>query len=166
MRFHLRSALTLLVLAALLLVGGAWGWSALREPFPQQKDSSGCVTAQIDKGGRLSAAQVTVSVYNASGRDGLAQQTMSALAEQGFTEGAIGNAPEGVVVPFAQVWSKSPKDPAVRLVLSRLGPQAHVAPKKLKAPGVVVVVGNLFQKPVKGLPSVKVHRITEVCTSP
>ncbi|WP_234320359.1 LytR C-terminal domain-containing protein [Streptomyces sp. SBT349] len=39
-------------------------------------------------------AAITVNVFNATGRTGLAQETADALAERGFTIGEVANAPE------------------------------------------------------------------------
>ena len=166
MTAHLRTLATLAVLALLLVVGGLWGWNALSSPFPHKADAKKCVTIQLGKGDRLRAGQVTVSVYNASDRVGLADLTMSAFEDQGFGAGDVGNAPKKAVVPFAQVWTRHPQDPAVQLVASRLGPQAHVVKRKLKGAGVVVVVGNSFQKLVPGQSSVKITKPTVVCGPP
>lgn len=169
MRGHLRSGVTLVVLAALLVAGGLWGWSSFSKAFPHHSSTSTapCSTVRVAKGDRISAGQLLVNVYNGSSRSGLADQTATALTDQGFVVGTVGNAPKGTQVPFAQVWSKNAADPAVKLVLSRLGPLAHVVPQHLKgAPGIVVIVGNLFQNPVKGLPSVKVTHATTICSPP
>jgi hypothetical protein len=168
-RSHLRTGVTLALLAVVLVVGGLWGWSSFSKPFPKHGSTttSPCLKVQVAKGDRISAGQLLVSVYNGSDRSGLADQTSSALTDQGFGVGKVGNAPKGTKVPFAQVWSTKTGDPGVKLVLSRLGPLAHVVPKHLKgAPGIVVIVGNLFQKPVKGLPSVKVTKPTTICSPP
>lgn len=165
---HLRTGVTLAVLAGLLVVGGLWGWSSFSSPFPHHSTGSTgpCSKVHVAKGTRISASQLLVSVFNAGGRSGLADNTSAALTNQGFGVGTVGNAPKGTAVPFAQIWSNKPNDPGVRLVASRLGPLAHVVPKHLKAPGVVVVVGRLFSKPVKGLPSVKVTHATTICSPP
>ncbi|MGI8523090.1 MAG: LytR C-terminal domain-containing protein [Nocardioides sp.] len=166
---HLRSGVTLVVLAVLLVVGGLWGWSSLSKPFPDHgstTSTSPCSKVRVAKGDRISASQLLVSVFNGGGRSGLADLTATALTDQGFGVGNVGNAPKGTKVPYAQVWSKKPDDPGVRLVVSRLGQLAHVVPQHLKAPGIVVVVGRLFDQPVPGLPSVKVTRATTICSPP
>jgi hypothetical protein len=105
-------------------------------------------------------------VFNASDRVGLAERTMSEFEDQGFGPGNVGNAPKGTVVKFAQVWSENPRDPAVRLVVSRLGRLAHVIKKTHSGPGIIVVVGTTFQKLVPGLSSVKVTEPTTICSPP
>lgn len=91
---------------------------------------------------------------------------MSEFENQGFGPGNVGNAPKGTVVQYAQVWSMDPHDPAVRLVVSRLGRLAHVIKKNHSGPGIVVVVGTRFQKLVPGRSSVKVTRPTTICSPP
>lgn len=165
MNIHVKTALTLSTLAVLVLLGVTWGWGALTSPFPHRNTDSTavCVPTTVHAGDRIAPPKVTVSVYNASQRVGLAGRTMAEFQGQGFAPGNVGNAPKGAQVAFAQVWATDRTDPAVRLVLSRLGPSAHVARKTHHGPGVVVMVGPRFTKLVQGKPSVKVTRTTTVC---
>ena len=163
---HLRTLLTLGVLGVLVLFGATWGWSAVTAPFPKSAPQKLCIATPVRPGERVSAPRVTVSVYNASQRAGLAEATISAFENQGFAAGNVGNAPKGSVVPFAQIWTTHPKNPAVLLVASRLGPQAHVVAKQYGGPGVVVVVGDSFQQLVRGQSSVKATSATTICSPP
>jgi hypothetical protein len=163
---HVKTLVTLAVLGVLVLLGLTWGWSAMTSPFPKSAPQKPCYQKKVRPGGRVSAPKVTVSVFNASERVGLAERTMSEFEDQGFGPGKVGNAPKGTVVLFAQVWTKNPDNPAVQLVASRLGPQAHVLAKHLGGPGVIVVVGNGFQKLVAGQSSVKVTARATICSPP
>jgi hypothetical protein len=163
---HVKTLLTLAVLAVLVTAGVTWGWSALTSPFPHTAKQSACLTTTLQPGDRVSAPKLIVSVFNASDRVGLAERTMSEFENQGFGPGNVGNAPKGTVVQYAQVWSMDPHDPAVRLVVSRLGRLAHVIKKNHSGPGIVVVVGTRFQKLVPGRSSVKVTRPTTICSPP
>jgi hypothetical protein len=163
---HVKTLLTLAVLAVLVMAGVTWGWSALTSPFPHTAKESACLTTTLQPGDRVSAPKLIVSVFNASDRVGLAERTMSEFENQGFGPGNVGNAPKGTVVQYAQVWSMDPHDPAVRLVVSRLGRLAHVIKKNHSGPGIVVVVGTRFQKLVPGRSSVKVTRPTTICSPP
>jgi hypothetical protein len=163
---HLKTLLTLGVLVVMLLFGVTWGWSAMTTPFPKKAPAKVCIPTTLQPGDRVSAPKVTVSVFNASTRVGLAERTVSDFEDQGFGPGNVGNAPKGTQVFFAQVWSRSRKDPAVQLVLSRLGPHARIAPKPSLGPGITVVVGPQFTKLVAGRQSVKVTAPTVVCSPP
>jgi hypothetical protein len=166
MNLHVKTLLTLATLAVLLLVGIAWGWSAMTSPFPQKAQNKICYPTQVQAGDRVSAPKVTVSVFNASDRVGLAERTMTGFKDQGFGTGNVGNAPKGTHVRFAQVWSDDPTDPAVRLVVSRLGPHAHIVDRHHSGPGVVVMVGRTFGKLLSGKPSVKVTSTAKICSPP
>jgi hypothetical protein len=163
---HVKTLLTLAVLVVLVFVGVTWGWSALTRPFPHKPATKACYPTRLQAGDRVSAPKVTVSVFNASQRVGLAESTMSAFENQGFGPGKVGNAPKGTVVHYAQIWTSDPSNPAVRLVASRLGRNAAIVDKHLAGPGVVVVVGPLFDKLVQGKQSTKVTAPTTVCSPP
>ena len=78
----------------------------------------------------------------------------------------MGNAPKGTVVVYAQIWTQDRHNPAVQLVLSRLGPRAHVIEHKSKGAGVTVLVGPKFTKLVPGKQSTKVTEPTTICSPP
>jgi hypothetical protein len=163
---HVKTLLTLGVLVVLLLVGITWGWSAMTTPFPHTAKAKVCVPTAVEPGDRVAAPKVTVSVYNASDRPGLADRTMASFEAQGFGPGKVANAPKGTTVNYAQIWTHQPRNPAVELVLSRLGPKAHVLAKDPRGPGVTVMVGAGFGRLRDGLSSVKVTESTKICSPP
>ncbi|SDC87457.1 LytR C-terminal domain-containing protein [Nocardioides lianchengensis] len=143
-----RTATTLLVLLALLVVGLAWGWSAATSPLPESAvEVDDCTSTEVSEGDTVQVDQVLVSVLNAGKRSGLASRTMQLLVEQGFAAGDRGNAPDSVTVGKAQIWTDEPNSPAVRLVQSWLGRGVEVvpAPVTTTVSGVVVVVGDDFR---------------------
>lgn len=166
MNLHVKTLLTLAVLAMLVFIGVAWGWSAMTSPFPHKAAPRDCYPTRLQPGDRVSPPKVLVSVYNASERSGLAERTMSGFEDQGFGPGDVGNAPKGTSVLFAQVWTEDRNDPAVRLVASRLGARAHIIDHKPKGPGVTVMVGPAFTQLVQGKPSTKVTEATTICSPP
>jgi hypothetical protein len=159
-----KSAITLGVLALLLVLGVSWGYAQVTEPFPGKVDPPICVDTSYPAGERIYPADVTVSVLNASGREGLASRIMSELVDAGFAKGQTGNAPEGTSVQRVEIWTKDADSPAVLLVRSRLG-QAEVLEKPVPgAAGIVVIAGedleNLFDG---GRPSILTDVDTVVC---
>jgi hypothetical protein len=161
-----RSAITMGVLGLLLLVAGAWGWTATTEPLPGKVDSPICVKQRIPAGKRIFPQDVTVSVYNAGTREGLAGRTMALLTGEGFAEGRSGNVATKARVAKVQVWTLQPGSPAVRLVASRLGRKVDIERRDSPGVGVAVVVGNGFDHLVKGKRAVLARDETDVCSPP
>ena len=89
MNTHVKTLLTLTVLAVLVLLGVTWGWSSFTQPFPHKASPKACYPTKLQPGDRVSAPKVTVSVFNASQRVGLAERTMAAFENQGFGAGTV-----------------------------------------------------------------------------
>jgi len=138
----LKSALTLAVLGLLVVVAAVWGWAALTEPFPQDEPVAICEDTDVAAGGEVRRDQVVVSVFNGSDRSGLAGSTMAQLAERGFVEGDVGDAP--LPAASTQIWSSEPTNPAVLLVQKQFK-QARIVTGDPLGVGIVVVVGEKFQ---------------------
>jgi hypothetical protein len=137
-----RSALTLTVLAVLVLIAAVWGWAAFTEPFPEDEPVAICEDTALPAGSEVRRDQVVVSVFNGSKRSGLAGATSAQLAERGFVEGTVGDSP--LPAATTQIWSSEPDNPAVVLV-QRQFKRAQVVEGEALGPGVVVVVGEKFQ---------------------
>lgn len=161
-----RTALTLAVLCLLLVVAAIWGWNATTKPLPAKVDSPICVTTPVSAGSDLYRQQVTVSVYNAGQRDGLAGRTMQLFVDAGFSEGTSGNARSAKVRRVA-IWTTEPESPAVQLVASYL-PGVEIERRDGIGAGVTVLVGDDFgsTKLAAGEQSVTVESDTEVCSPP
>ncbi|WP_203337437.1 LytR C-terminal domain-containing protein [Nocardioides limicola] len=163
----MRSAATLAVLSVLVLLAAVWGWQAVTAPVREEVVETGppplCVDRAVATGDRVTPDQVTVSVYNASGRAGLANSTLEALVEAGFAPGRTGNAPPGVEVRFVRIWAEDPQHPAVRLVARHLGNPVVRPNEGLDTPGVIVLVGAEFAGVEDGPASVPARFDALVC---
>ena len=160
----LKSASTLVGLTVMLVVGVAWGWSQVTVPFPGKVEPPPCVDVTFPAGEEVYPQNVTVSVLNASDREGLAGFTLQALVGQGFHEGETGNAPEGTDIRLAEIWVPGDSTPAVALVKSRFQPvEVRTDVQGLDQPGVVVVVGDDFDDISKGRDSVTAKSETVIC---
>ncbi len=162
---RVRTAITLSVLGVLLLGAGLWGWSAATDPLPAKVDSPVCVTTEVQKGEKVFPEQVTVSVYNAGTREGLAGLTMQLLTDAGFAKGNSGNAPRSKVRTVA-IWSADPASPAVVLLRSRFGSAARVVERDGPGAGITVLVGDEFTRLGKGRGAVIARADTEICSPP
>jgi hypothetical protein len=160
------TGVTLTVLAGLLVVGGLVGWRALSAPVPgDDGDSTGTrCDAGVAKGDLIRTRDVTVSVYNAGNRSGLAGQTQQELAARGFIEGDVGNAPaDAADVRFVRVLTTSRDDPAARLVARQFGKRVQVSVAPDLGAGVEVIVGNRFAGLVKAPRSMRAKAAGSGC---
>lgn len=158
-----KSALTLLALAALVALAAMWGWSAATKPFPTSGPAPLCTDSTITEGTKVFREDVVVSVYNGSKRSRLAAATQEMLVDRGFVAGETGNAP--AQVPTTQIYSSDPENPAARLV-KRQFRDAEIVPGEELGPGVVVVVGESFKElRTKEVESVKAKADATVCVA-
>jgi len=145
----LTTGATLLVAAGLLVIMAVWGYRAATSPIPGDDTSASsgptCPTEDQKVTKYVHRGEVTVSVYNAGKRSGTAQATADLLEAAGFKPGEVGNAPEGLDVRVATVYTTEGDDPDARLVALALGQNAQVVRTDEEyGPGVDVVVGNKF----------------------
>ncbi len=158
---RLRTALTLLVLVAVVSGAAAWGWTRLTSPVGDPV-SGPCTDTELGPGDRVATDQVLVTVLNAGTRSGLAGRVMSELVDEGFVEGRPTNAPDGTEVPRVQIWTDAPRSPAVRLVRGYLG-EVTVVRRDPVGEGVTVVVGDGFGELTAGRAAVAVREDVTVC---
>jgi hypothetical protein len=168
-RRQITSAVTMLVLVGILVLGAVWGWRSLFAELPgteatAEEPAEECTVEEVDAGEKLRSKQVRVSVFNAGSRAGLAGQTLDALLNRGFLAGEIGNAPADLDVRRVQVWSGVEEDPAARLVARQFGKKVKV--RFVEDPpgtGVNVVVGDGFNGLSKAPRAIAVKTSREVC---
>ena len=161
-----KSTAVLAGLGALLLIAAVWGWGAVTEPFPGKSDPPKCVATPVAAGDKVFPAQVTVSVYNASDRNGLAGRTMDLFTAAGFGEGDTGNAARDAEIGVAAIWTETPTSPDVLLVANRLGPDVEIVRREGRGVGVMVLVGDGFEDLVKGKRRVVADEDTRICSPP
>lgn len=160
-----KTAITLVVLAGLLVAGLAWGWSAATTPLPESAELDPCTQVGVAAGEKVYPDQVLVSVLNGGTRDGLASRTMQLLGDAGFATGEMGNASRSGV-DTAAIWTDDPQGPAALLVASWLGKDTEIRSEETTAPGIVVVVGDDFKDLAKGRKQIKVTADATICSPP
>jgi hypothetical protein len=164
---RVRTAVTIAVLAVLLVIGVAWGYSQVVKPFPGKAEVPLCVDTSYAAGDEITPGDVTVSVLNASNREGLAGRTLQLFEDAGFAGGQISNAPEGTEVKgIAQIWATNRKNPAIPLIRSRIGKVPVREVPDNPALGITVVAGDQFGELVDGLPSVTLKDDATICSPP
>ncbi len=161
------TGVTLAVLCGILAVGAWVGWRTLVAPASdgEKQQSAACSTTQVRRGERVRSRAVTVSVFNAGDRVGLADRTRQGLMRRGFRDGGVGNAPSETEVVRVQVWTTQRQDIRAALVARQFKGKVPVrVVEENLGPGVVVVVGNRFDGLRPGAPrSVRATRSQSSC---
>ncbi|MGS2806209.1 LCP family protein [Nocardia sp. MW-W600-9] len=126
------------------------GESVVRvEPKAVQDYVAGLV-GEEKKGGedkpKLDPSTVTVSVFNAGGKAGLAAKVSSALTGKGFREGLVGNY-SGGSVSSSRVLAVDAEDPKAAAVAEALGGLTVIADPSLSADTVSVVLASDYSGP-------------------
>ena len=164
---RLRTAITLAALAALMLLGVTWGWAQMTKPFPGKVDAAICIDTSYRAGEELFVQDVTVSVLNGSGREGLAGRTLEELETAGFAAGQTANAPKGTSLTTpAEIWVDDVDNPGAKLLRARLGKVPVVAHPEADYAGIIVVVGDQFGELRQGPQSVILSDDAVVCSPP
>ncbi|WP_167736730.1 LytR C-terminal domain-containing protein [Nocardioides sp. 1609] len=160
---HVRTIVTLAVLALLLALGVSRGLNAVSEPFPESADPPICVDEDLTAGDILRPAQLTVNVLNAGERTGLAGVTIEDLQAQGFARGSISNL-TGEDVASVEIWSPQGRTPAVRLVAGYLTGKVDVVERGSSSDGITVVVGDKFPGVRAGKEQIVLKTDVTVCS--
>jgi len=164
---RVRTAITLAALAVLMLLGVTWGWAQMTKPFPGKVDAAICVDTSYNAGDELFVQDVTVSVLNASSREGLAGRTLQELEEVGFPAGETGNAPKGTAITTpAEIWVADVNNPAAKLLRARIGKVPVVAHPENTMAGITLVVGDTFGELRLGPESMVLGDGAVVCSPP
>jgi hypothetical protein len=168
-RRHLTTAVTLLVLVGILVVGVLLGVKTLFAPLPgggnaAAQPSPTCSPKVVKKGQRIRSTQVQVSIFNGGTRSGLADETMQLLARRGFTMGDVGNAPTDAKVRRVRVLTTEKNDMAAQLVARQFGRTTRVVVSDTDlGPGIDVIVGNKFDKLAKAKRVLVARTSSSVC---
>ena len=142
------TTVTLLVLVAVLGVMAVIGYRSATTPLPGLggKEDPSCAPAEKNVKRTVSRGEVQVSVFNASGRGGLAGSTLDKIEAAGFKAGNAGNAPKGARVRTAVVWTTKENDTSAKLVALAFGKATKVVVTESDlGPGIDVLVGNRYR---------------------
>lgn len=168
-RRHMTTAITLLVLVGILVVGLLLGVKSLFAPLPgggqaAATPSPSCAPKTVLKGQRIRSTQVQVSIFNGGTRAGLADKTMGALAKRGFTKGKVGNAPSDARVKTVRVLTTEKNDLSAQLVARQFGRKTKVTVTDTDlGPGIDIIVGDDFEKLARARRVIVVKKSSSVC---
>lgn len=144
-RSGLGRRLVVVVVAMAAIAGGAWAaWQAGAgaddaRAAPQQSCPAPSPTPTV-----VPAADVTVNVYNATEKRGLAARVAKEITRRGFTVGKVDNDPaERAVTGAAEVRRSAIGADAARTVAAQVGAVVTV-PDQRKKPTVDLVLGAAF----------------------
>lgn len=141
---HLTTAVTMTVLVVVLCLMAFFGYRAATKPLPGTTSATPkqCSKSEISKQYYVRPADLTVSVYNAGAKSGAAGRTMQRLQDRGFNPGDVANAPAGVHVQRARVYTTQKHDAGAQLVARTLGKGIKVVlTSKSRGPGIDVFIG-------------------------
>ena len=159
---YLRTAVTLGVLALLLLLGVTRGLEAVSKPFPEGQEPPICVETDLSDGDILRVGGITVSVINAGKKAGLARKTLDKLEDQGFAGGEVSNLPDAKV-RTAEIRVAGGKTPAARLLRTYVGGKVKIVDEQSSSAGVTLVVGDRFSGVRKGRQGIRITEDATVC---
>jgi LytR cell envelope-related transcriptional attenuator len=166
---HVRTGVTLVVLAGILVAAAYFGWLGLTRGWVGGDDRASAAdgprrSCSTPPPATVRAPRIRVSVYNAGAPEGQATEVMEALAGQGFREGELTDAPDRIDVDGVVLWPGAAGPGEVRLVRRQFD-DARVAPRRGPlGPGINVLVGEAFDGLARGAPrSLQVAR-PPVCT--
>ena len=135
--------LTLVVAAGIFAFGGITGFRLLTSSADTADPAPTCVNKTVAKGGKLDSNLVTVNVFNASNRSGLANRVTINLQASGFLGGTIGNNESATKPRRVAILTDDPDDPRVRLVARQFKDTvAYRKPDITVESGVIVIVGD------------------------
>ena len=141
--------LLLLALLALLLWGAFWGWQNLTAPLPEPEPTP-CVTVSTDL---ITVQDVSVNVYNAGFKSGLANRVSTRLRGVGFNIMRVDNTEERVTSGVV-IRTNEENRPAIRLVTSYFADFTLEFDDRIDGT-IDVLVGSDFQgfgdKPLKSV---------------
>jgi LytR cell envelope-related transcriptional attenuator len=146
-RRHLRTAITMLVLALFVAFAGWYAWNTITEPRPADADSvetaPTCIPAVPTNA--PAPADIRLNVYNATDRNGLASAAAGEMRKRGFAILDVANDPLGkTVTGTAEVRAGADNEAAAGVVVAQVSGAVFVVDNRTDGT-VDLVVGEAFE---------------------
>ena len=138
-----RTAITLVLTLLLLFSAFWWAWSYIRTGEPSAVPATPAST--IAPGACIDAKAVTINIYNATNRTGLARLSANALVDAGFTVGKVANWPEeGGVQSFGTIRFGPAVEEAATGFVEHYGQPLLLRPLEREGMEIDIVLGDSF----------------------
>jgi hypothetical protein len=156
-RRHLRTAITMLVLASFVAFAGWYAWNTITDPrsadVADVTVAPTCIPAV--PADAPAPADIQINVYNATSRNGLASSTARGLRERKFTILDVANDPlDKTVTGTAEVRAGADNEAAAAVVVAQVSGAVFVPDDRTDGT-VDLVVGDAFKElaPVGATPA-------------
>lgn len=138
-----RRSLVLTIAGVLFLGGLMIGVKLLTASADTATPAPTCADRTVNAGEKLTSNLVTVNVFNASRRAGLANRVTINLQRNGFLGGQIGNSTSAAKPRRVAILTNDRNDPRVKLVAAQFRDEiTYVKPDITVDSGVIVIVGD------------------------
>jgi hypothetical protein len=156
--------LTIFVSSVLFAVGLIVGFKLLTASADTFDDAPTCEDRTVAEGEKLTSNLVTVNVYNASQRAGLANRVGINLQRRGFLAGTVANSTSEVKPGGVAILTDDRDDPRVKLVAEQFSDVEFAEPDINAPEGVIVIVGDDYKELVEDAPrEVESDRVITAC---
>jgi LytR cell envelope-related transcriptional attenuator len=154
-----------IVLAGILFVVGLFvGYQLLTASADTFDEAPTCENRTVAKGEKLTSNLVTVNVYNASQRSGLANRVGINLQRRGFLAGTVANSTSEVKPGGVAILTDDRDDPRVKLLAEQFDDVEFAEPDINVPEGVTVIVGDDYKELVDDAPrEIESDRSITVC---
>lgn len=140
---RVRSLITLAAAAGIFIAGLFIGFQLLTASAETADPGPTCKDRTIAKGAKLTSNLVTVNVFNASKRAGLANRVTIDLQRRNFLAGDPGNSTSAVKPDEVTILTDYPNDPRARLVAEQFkGKVSYAKPDVTVDEGIIVLLGD------------------------
>lgn len=140
---------TVFASAVILVVGLFVGFKLLTASADTFEAAPTCENRTVAEGDKLTSNLVTVNVYNASQRAGLANRVGINLQRRGFLAGTVANSTSEVKPRGIAILTDDQDDPRVKLVAQQFDDVEFTQPDIDVQDGVTVIVGDDYKDLVK-----------------
>jgi len=149
-----RGTFVLAMAGVLFLSGLAFGVKLLTASADTATTAPTCADRTVNAGEKLTSNLVTVNVFNASRRAGLANRVTINLQRNGFLGGEIGNSTSAAKPTRVAILTSDRNDPRVKLVAAQFRDDiTYVKPDIKVDSGVTVIVGDDYSGLEKKAPA-------------